>query len=336
MNRTNRILAGLLVLQLVVAAVILWPRPAPASSSGPLFEGLTADSVTALTVQDDQGNDVHLVKQGDGWVLPQADDYPVQAERVSQLLDKIVALNTSRLVTQTSDSHKRLQVADDDYLRRVDMETADGKSYTLYVGSSPQARATHVRAGGQDQVYLASDLGSFDVGSQPSFYVSSDYQVLTVADISQVTLQNAYGELTFTKGDEGNWTLPDLAEGETLDQTAVSSLVNRAAAVRLSQPLGKEVKPEYGLDDPLAVVTVNTTGSGDSPAQTVVLRVGAQDPEDSSYVVSSSLSPYVVRVAQFSAQDFVEKSRSDFLAQPTATPEAGDQAPLAPVETPQP
>jgi hypothetical protein len=323
MNRTNRILAGLLVLQLVVAAVILWPRPAPASSSGPLFEGLTADSVTALTVQDDQGNDVYLVKQGDGWVLPQADDYPVQAERVSQLLDKIVALNTSRLVTQTSDSHKRLQVADDDYLRRVDMETADGKSYTLYVGSSPQARATHVRAGGQDQVYLASDLGSFDVGSQPSFYVSSDYQVLTVADISQVTLQNAYGELTFTKGDEGNWTLPDLAEGETLDQTAVSSLVNRAAAVRLSQPLGK-------------VVTVNTTGSGDSPAQTVVLRVGAQDPEDSSYVVSSSLSPYVVRVAQFSAQDFVEKSRSDFLAQPTATPEAGDQAPLAPVETPQP
>ncbi len=56
--------------------------------------------------------------------------------------------------------------------------------------------------------------------------------------------------------------------------------------------------------------------------ETYTLRVGAKDDEDNSYVVSSSESPYYVRVSNYTVKDFVERTRDDFLEQPpTPTPE---------------
>jgi hypothetical protein len=50
--------------------------------------------------------------------------------------------------------------------------------------------------------------------------------------------------------------------------------------------------------------------------------VGAQSEEDNSYVVSSSESPYYVRVADYTVENFVERVRDDFLElPPTPTPE---------------
>jgi hypothetical protein len=58
-----------------------------------------------------------------------------------------------------------------------------------------------------------------------------------------------------------------------------------------------------------------------------MLRVGAQDPEDSSYVFKSSESEYHVRVGELTVKDFVEKARADFLElPPTPTPESSLEA----------
>jgi hypothetical protein len=55
---------------------------------------------------------------------------------------------------------------------------------------------------------------------------------------------------------------------------------------------------------------------------TITIHVGALDPDDESYVVGSSVSPYYVRVASYSLQDLVEKDREGFLQlPPTPTPE---------------
>jgi hypothetical protein len=86
--------------------------------------------------------------------------------------------------------------------------------------------------------------------------------------------------------------------------------------VTLQRPLGTEEETAYGLDDPQAVVTLETADG------THTLRVGAQDAEDSSYVLAWSGSPFYVRVSEFSVRDFVEKTRDDLLQQPTPVPEA--------------
>lgn len=328
MSRTNIILIAVLVVQVVISAVVFWPRAgAGGAGAESLLGEVSADDIVGLTVQDNEGNRLRLTRQADQWVLPDAGDYPVQADRVAPLLDKLAALKSGRLVTQTAASHKRLQVAGDDFMRRIDVETAGGKTYTLFLGSSPQARATHVRLNGDDNVYLAADLASFDANVQPSGYVDTAYLTLPAADMVSLTVQNANGELTLEKDAEGNWQLADLAEGETMDAAAASTLANRISSVRLTRPLGAEKLAEYALDSPAAVVIVTTqSGEGDAAQRkTITLQVGAQDPADNSYVVSSSESPYFVRVAEFAVQDFVEKARGDFLARPdaAATPAAG-------------
>jgi hypothetical protein len=328
MNKLNRILAGLLVLQLVVAAVVLWPRPAASGESASLLPGVEAGDVVGLTISDADGQAVTLARKDGSWVLPEAGDYPAEEERITTLLTKIEGLKADRVVTQTSASHKRLGVAEDDFERRIDLQMADGSRQRLYVGNSPTWQAAHVRADGQDEVYLTSELAAQDAGADAAAWVDTLYLSVPREQIVHMTLVNAQGTLELTR--EGDtWSLAGLAPGETLDENKVSTLLTRVSSVTLEEPLGKDDLPAYGLDEPLATVTVET-----DDGQRYVLRIGAQDPEDNSYVLASSRSEYYVMVREYVAQNLVEYGRQDLLAPPpTPVPEEGPEP--APESTPE-
>ncbi len=327
MNKLNRILAGLLVLQLVVAAVVLWPRPAASGESASLLPTVKADEVVELAITDADNRSITLARKDGSWVLPEADDYPADEERVTTFLTKIESLKADRVVTQTSGSHKRLGVAEDDFERRIDLQMADGSRQRLYVGTSPTWQAVHVRADGQDEVYLTSELAAQDAGSEATAWVDTTYLSIPQEQIVRITIENAQGTLELAKDGE-TWKLEGLAAGETLDETKVNSLLSRVTSVSLLEPLGKDQLPAYGLDEPLAVVTVDT-----DDGQSHILRVGAQDPEDNSYVVASSDSEYYVRVREFVVQNLVEYGQQDLIAPPpTEVPEEGPEP--APESTP--
>jgi hypothetical protein len=317
MKRHNQILAGILVIQIILGIVVFWPKSATTGASEPLFSDLGAGDIVALSIADADGNSIQLKKVGGDWVLPEADDYPAQADKITSLLDKILGLTTGRLVTRTDASHKRLQVSPDDFMLRIDFETADGTKRTLYLGSSPQYGATHFRVEGQSETYLTSELSIWEAKAEADSWVDTAYLSVPEDDITKLTLENANGTFTFTKDDEGTWTMGGLAADETLDEAKVTSLIQRAATVNMIQPLGKEEQAAYGMDEPNAVVTLET---GD---KTITLRVGAKEPDANRYTVISSESPYYVQVYEYSVNDFVEKTRDDFLQlPPTPTPEA--------------
>ena len=328
MNRLNRILAGLLVLQLVVAAVVLWPRPAAFGESASLLPAVNADEVVALTISDANDRSLTLARRDGSWVLPEAGDYPAEEERVTTLLTKIDALKANRVVTQTSASHKRLGVAEDDFERRIDLEMADGSHQRLYIGNSPTWQSAHVRADGQDDVYLTSELAAQDAGTESAAWVDTVYLSIPREQIVRITVENEQGMLELKKEGE-TWHLEGLAPDETLDETKVNSLLDRVTSVSLLEPLGKDQVAAYGLDQPLALVTIDT-----DDGQGHILRVGAQDPEDNSYVLASSDSEYYVRVREFVVQNLVETGRQDLIAPPpTEVPEEGPEP--APESTPE-
>ena len=319
MNRTNQILAVVLVAQIVLVAVAFWPRPASVAGGGSLFAGLEAKQIARLTISDGTGKQIALAKGPGGWVLPEADDYPCTENKVPQFLEKIVALKTNRLVTQTPASHKRLKVADDDFERRIELELADGTTHRLYLGTSPSYGATHVRAEGQNEVYLAS-LSASDAGVNASNWVDTLYFSVTQDQIVALTLENKNGRFEFEKDNAGMWTMKDLAADETLSQNNVKSLTTRVSSLQMIRPLGKTEKDEYGLKEPNAVVTAQTRDDKGN-TKTYTIRVGAKSDEDNSYVVISSESPYYVRMAEYTVKDFVEKARDGFLElPPTPTP----------------
>jgi hypothetical protein len=320
MKRHNQILIGVLIVQIILSTVVFWPRSTEAVGSEPVFADLEADDIVALTIVDGDGNSVTLRQVTGNWVLPDADDYPAQTDKITPLLDKLVGLTTGRLVTRTDASHKQLQVAADDFVRRIAFETAEEKEYTLYLGSSPSYGATHFRLDGQSETYLTSDISTWETNATASSWVDTSYQSIPQDDVTRMTVENANGTFVFIRDDEGNWTMEGLAEDETLAETKVTGAVRQASSVNMVEPLGREEQAAYGMDEPKAVATIETA------AKAVTLRIGAQSPADNSYVVTSSESPYFVRVSEYGVQALVENARDDFLElPPPPTPEEETQ-----------
>ncbi len=316
LKRRNQILAGILIVQIVLSAVVFWPKSAATGASEPLFSDVQAEDIVALTILDADGNSIALRRVMGDWVLPDADDYPADADKITEVLDKIVGLTSSRLVTRTDASHKRLKVATDDFERRVEVETQAGTEYCLYLGSSPSYGATHFRLDGQSETYLTGDISTWEANAKAPAWIDTAYVSVPQEEIARLTLENQSGTFNFAKDDQGAWTLAELAAGDILDQTKVDALARRVASVNMVAPLGKTESDAYGMGAPSAVVTLE---AGD---RTVTLRVGTKDPSDNSYVVISSESPYYVRVAEYSVGDLVEESYDDFLqVSPTPTPQ---------------
>ncbi len=324
MNRRNQILIGVLVLQAALIAIAFWPRQAVTTATGQaLFPGITTDLIRSVRLTDAKGQTIRLAKSDTGWVLPDADDYPATTEKVTRLLDKLAGLKADRLITQTAASHKRLKVAEDDFNVRIEFELSDGSQHRLYVGSSAGYAATHVRVDGQEQVYMVSGLSSSDASSQATAWTDASYFSVTRDEVIAFTLENANGRFEFVKDQAGTWTMGDLAADETLNQAAITSLLYSVSSVSLQRPLGKVEQPEYGLQSPVAVVTLKTHSDTEGD-RTYTLRVGAQDAADQTYVLASSSSPYYVRVNSYAVSGWIEKSRDDFLeVPPTATPAPG-------------
>jgi YD repeat-containing protein len=315
MKRHNQILAGILVIQVILSAIVFWPKPATTAAGDPLFPDLVADDIVALTITDADDNSIELRRVTGNWVLPDADDYPAREGTISSFLEKVADLTTARLVTRTDASHRRLQVTADGFERRIEVETMGGDRHTIYLGSSPRYGSTHFRADGLSETYLTSELSVWDSNADAGSWIDTIYLDMPQDTITKATVENSSGTLIFTKDAEGVWTMEGLAADETLNETAVTGLVQSAASVSMIRPLGKEGLPAYGMEEPNAVVTLDTAD------ETIILRVGAKDPDDNSYVVASSESPYYVRVSEFTVRDLVEKGRDDFIqVPPTPTP----------------
>jgi hypothetical protein len=323
MKRHQQILAALLVLQIALAVFVFWPESATGGAAEPIFPDLATEEIVYLSIADDQGHSIKLRREGEDWVLPEADNYPAQATAIEPVLEAIAGLDTGTLVARTPASHDRLKVAEDNFVRRIIFEREDGSGKILYLGTSPRYAATHARVDGQDETYLTDGLSTWEVTAQANTWIDASYFTVARDALVEVTVENAHGTFTFVReeaGEEGvppQWTMEGLGDDETLSTSAVNNLIARASSMNMLRPLGTTEEPDYGMDNPTAVVTVTTAD------ETFTLTVGGQSEADDSYAVKSSTSTYYVAVSDFNVQPFVENAREDFLEQePPPTPEA--------------
>ena len=348
-ERRNQILAAILAIQVVLAVVLFWPRSTVSEvANAPLLADVKAADVAGLVITDRDGNTVELARSGDAWVLPRRDDYPALTDRVNELLGKIEKIRTNRLIAQTEGSHKTLQVADNDYVRKIELRVGDSVTRTLYIGVAGGGSAVHVRADEQAEVYLTSEVLSWDVNAQESSWVDTLFFTVPQTATVGITLQNPNGVFEFERPDaEGQWTMKGLAASETVVDNNVLSVVNQTTSLRMQSPLGKTSKPEYGMDTPQATVTLKTRVGEEE--KTYTLTIGARLEDEKTrpgsgdkvyyYVARSSESPYFVRVSDWVGDALVNKKREDFLqapAAPTATAAGGAEQPVSPTATPTP
>jgi len=313
MKRHQQILAGILIVQIILGVITFWPRSGSAGAAQAVFPDLNAEDIVTLTITDDQGARIVLRRSGENWGLAEAGDYPAKAATITPILEKFTQLDTATLVARTESSHKALQVAGDEFVRRIDIEMKDGTTHILYLGSSPRYTATHFRVAGQVETYLTAALSSWELNTAATSWVDTTYRTIDAATVTEVTLQNANGTFKLVKS-EDQWTLADLAGDEVIAPGKTGDIVSKVTRVTLQRPLGLEEKASYGLDAPAATVTLKM-----DDGSIYTLRVGAK-VDGTNYAVKASESPYYVAVTEYNVKPLIENDRAAFLQEPTPTP----------------
>ncbi len=311
LNRSNLYLAILLLLQTVLLAVaVITSTSTETRPTEPILREFSLEAVEQITIADDREVEVTLARGEAGWVLPHADDFPVNSAKVEELLGKIAGLNTGRLVASNPASFARLEVKDTDFRRRLDILT-DSSTEVLYLGGSGGVDTVYTRRDGDSHVYLGVGLSSWEVSPEVSAWIDTSYVNVPQDDVLELSLRNANGSFSFQREGEG-WIYDGLGENEAFDTAQMAGMLRNAASIRMVEPLGLEARDEYALDEPAIMVEVayrqavevEETGEADETEaeieyaeQSYTLAIGAQQDRE-HYVLKSSSKDYYVLVRQ--------------------------------------
>ena len=332
MKRRNQILAGLLGAQIVLIVLVFLPRLLPAQSqSGPLLGSVQAADIVKMTISDKDGKTVTLAKPGADWTLPDFENYTANSDQVAQFIGKLIQIKTDVLETNTASSLKRLQVADDDFVRKIDLQGKDGTVHTLYLGTASGGGANHVRLGGQDNVYVARGINAFEAATDVNGWINPTYVSVPQNNILSASIENAQGKFEFSNN-ANVWSMKNLPSGAEFNQQELITLLDRLGSLNMQSPLGKEAKPEYGLDKPSATVTAVVSDTNST--KVTILKIGAKDSAG-NYPVISSDSTWYVTVPAASVEPFVNAKVDTFLVQATPAPQGILPSPAATLLTPQ-
>lgn len=337
MSKINRLLVIALLLQIVILAAVSFAREEPkVLAPSRVFPDLVSDKVTKIEVTGDAGNTgaaadaapslktVVLEKQGTTWGVAGADGYPADATKIDTFLKNVEKVKASGAVVSSESYFKKLEVADDKFQRKVSL-TVDGKPVTFLLGSSPSFKRIHLRKAGEKDVVVVEGLTAWDVGFRASDWVDRNYLKVPEADVWAVTLKNTKGTIQLEKSPSGEWAMAGLKAGQTLKKTSVDDVVRKIATVSLEEPLGKTLKPEYGLDAPITTVTMVTGTStipGTPPPTTTTetLVIGKKASEGNQYYIKASSKDYVVAAPGWALEPLTTKVVADLLDTPPAAP----------------
>lgn len=325
MNKTHGILLGVLAAQIALAALTwstgggLGGRPDPEPLLGFEKGAVTALEITERpTAPDDEAETIRLEKSGDGWVVASAGGFPAKADKVDELVEKLVGIEIRRPVATRKASHNSLRVGEDVWGKKVKI-TAGGETKELVVGSGPGS-TIHVRFAGADEVHRARGVTEYSISARVGSYVETQYVNVETDKLNEIQVTNAHGTLTFRKeGDQ--WALAELPAGRELDQSKVKSFASSVARLSLKEPVGKEVKPEYGLDGGTKVVLVATV---DDKPKTVTYTVGAEVADANAHYVKADDQDFVVLVSDWATKSAREKRVDDFLVKEEPAAEASN------------
>ena len=255
MSRSNLLLITLLVVQLILLAIsVVTSSGTEARPVEPILAGMSAADIEIMSFTDDLDNEVKLARREDGWVLPDADDFPVDGAKVEEILDKIARLDTRRLVAKNRANFARLEVEDEDFRRKISLEAGDD-SAELYLGGTGGADTVYVRRAGENNVYLGVGLNSWQLSTQISTWLDASYVYVPQEDVLEISVSNAAGSFSFVRAGD-SFTYTDLGDSDEFEDTKMPIILRNAASIRLLEPLGLEAQDEYELDEAQVTVQV--------------------------------------------------------------------------------
>lgn len=278
-SRGVQLLAGALTLQLVLAAGLMWRSNAEGdfvpTAQLAVFDPATVDEI----VIDDSEGSITLTRNNDQWQMDDEQTTQASAEKIESLLASVSDLQPGLPVANTSSSHDQLEVAKDNFQRKLILKAGSDVVADLYLGTSPGFRKSHARTADEDSVYSVK-LNTFDIPADKGGWLDND--LLAFTDVKSI--QSSDMELAL-KGD--NWSIikpQDKLVTHEVDNAELSTVVDALKTLRVTgfaEPIEPdEESAEVAVDIDLEAVDASeplisheiTVVQADSPVTLKLVR----------------------------------------------------------------
>ncbi len=308
---------SLLILAAVqaVLALILW-RPDDAAPPGSRdlvsFDGDDIDEITLSTPdeRDESGDTVTLRRGDDGWVVASAADYPVDSEKIDELLEKLGELTIAGdAIASQEISHVALDVAESQFGRKVEL-TAGSEGFTFFAGRSDSG-GLNIRRDGEADVHAGRGANLFDLAATASSYVERAIVDVEADRLDQILIENSSGTIIL-RGLQGQWTPSVVPPGRQVDSAEVDRVVSAATNVRLTEPVA-----DGRFSSPVRVSWTGTDDEGEPFAGG--FEIG--DEEDAARFVRIQGDDHVVLVSTSTLRTILDATLAGLTTVPEmATP----------------
>ena len=303
MSRKKRQTVTLLVLCLVLIAFVAGyfgltryqaakEKAEKAEESDKELFQLSSDDINKVEYQGEKSS-LTFKKNGKTWKLASDQKYPLNQDRITEMVDETTGVAATKTVTTSCDDLTQYNLDKPDLT--VTVTDTSGKETTIYVGmESVSGGGRYAYCGGDEQkIYLIST----------SLYSSFDYSLgdlMTVPDIPTVQADEIrYLKVEKQKGknfeaeyDEKNspykdiygwsikqpYTQPVAGDKDGL-QNIFGSYTNIGFSSGVSYKKDTALEKKYGLDQPQYTVTFRTA------KKDVTLYIGKENSDQSSYYV---------------------------------------------------
>jgi hypothetical protein len=328
MNKTIRILAIVLAVQTAAAAYTLTGHSTleakPANSDLLSFD---TGQVDHLTLNGAENDSVEIVKQGSHWVLPGDGNFPADQAKVGSVLDNLRGLKRGLPVATSGADFARFKVDDKTFERHLQLKKGSDVVADLYLGNGAGVNQSFARISKDKAVYNVA-IGTYDLPAKADNWEDKTVLKLDAKAVAAISINGGLKLTRTATADNkvGNWQAALLESGKQVKQAAVDQWLSQLVDVNFSKVLGKEAKPDYGLDKPVLEVSL-THGKDTRTYQFGKLK-------DDNYVLKVSDRPEYFQFAGFAVKPLLDGVGSDKLLESVTPPPAA--APTAPQPAPVP
>jgi hypothetical protein len=218
-------LAGIFGLQIIIVVLLfLFSGANSGKFEAKSLFSFSRDYLDKVIISDEQER-VVIEKSAGKWTLPALNNLPANPNKIDTLVDRLLGLRTNWPVATTSSSHQRFEVADNAFRRKVALFANDKSLGTLFVGTSPGFKKSHLRINSDYAVFVL-ELNAYDTP-----VTSNDWLDETLIAAKAITRIKGNG-FELTKNHE-NWQLNDAVKGEQVNPDQAKELSKAFATVQV-------------------------------------------------------------------------------------------------------
>jgi hypothetical protein len=163
-----------------------------------------ADKISKIEIKNAGKGEVVLEKQGDSWKLTKPVQYPANQQNVKTLIDNAKEIRVKDSIDTGKGQYATYDLEDDKAVH-VQLFKEATKAVDLYFGKSG-TRGQMTRIADKDGVYVASGYSNYLYTREVKDWRDRDVLKFEDANVVSVSLDNANGSFSFSKGSDDKWS----------------------------------------------------------------------------------------------------------------------------------